>query len=118
MNTKDLSGRLRTRIVEALTLLADEKLQQRYGSQFDAQQVSHELFNQWDDVFHPEHVQFREAFSNKELKTLMDFNAVINEVSSQTPRELPPIEVFAVSKFGRKLSIAAREALNQLNEDV
>jgi hypothetical protein len=112
----ELSTRLRARIIEALRLIADDDVQRKYESEMPEHNVTNELFNQWDDAFHPDHEQFRRAFTADELTLLEQFGETIDAVDSQTPQELPSLSVFLASEPGRMLSKAARHALARLKQ--
>jgi hypothetical protein len=111
----ELSSRLRARLIETVTLLADEVGQRKYQSSVPHVDVPAELFNQWEDSYFPGDAEFRSAFDVSELDALRTLDAVVNDVSASTPKQLPPLEVFIATEPWRRLSHAARVALQRFD---
>jgi hypothetical protein len=103
------------RIKETLALIADEAQQRRYQAQVPAVSVPAQLFSWWDDWYHPTSAGFRAGFDAGELLALEHFAGVVDEVSDETPDELPPLEEFIASAPAKKLAAAARVALASLH---
>ncbi|NOT88693.1 MAG: hypothetical protein HOP03_10965 [Lysobacter sp.] len=111
----EISKNMRTMLVQTLVLISSEEEQVKYQHEVSHVDVSAELFNQWDDSFFPDDVNFREAFSNEEIVALGLFNAVLSEVAEETPHNLPALDDFVKTQCWRRLSRAAHEALVVLN---
>jgi hypothetical protein len=111
----ELSSRLRARLIEALTLLADEALQRKYQSSAPHVDVPAELFNQWEESYLVGDAEFRSAFDASELDALRVLDAVVKDVSASTPKQLPPLEAFVATEPWRRLSEAARVALQRFD---
>ncbi len=110
----DLSTTLRARVLETLSLLASEEKQREYQRTVPHVNVPAELFNQWEDCYFPEDVNFRSGFATLELSVLANFDRVLNQVCDDTPQELPALEDFLTTKAWRTLAAAARDALSSL----
>ena len=63
----DLQKKLRQRILETLEFISSKPDQLEYQQKVPYVCVSDELFNQWDDWYHPEDKQFCGAFFTDEL---------------------------------------------------
>ena len=104
----------RARILETLELVADAEAQRQYQAGVPHVDVPAELFNQWDDFYSPTDGQFRCAFNDAELDALRRFDLVVNDVSSQTPKQLPALDAFIRTTAWQRLSDAARATLRDL----
>lgn len=111
---KDLSTALRARVLETLTLLASEEKQREYQRTVPHVDVPAELFNQWEDCYFPQDMNFRSGFDSSELSVLEHFDNVLNQVCDDTPQELPTLEEFLTTEAWRTLSAAAHDALSAL----
>jgi DNA-binding transcriptional MocR family regulator len=109
---KDLAVSMRARVLETLTLLASEEKQRKYQRRAPHVNVPAELFNQWEDFYFPGDMDFRSGFVSSELAALAHFDRVLNQVSDDTPRDLPALEEFLTTEAWRALSDAARDALS------
>src|SRR4051794_302054 len=88
----ELAKRFRARVLEILSLIADEGAQRAYQASVPHVDVPAELFNQWEEAFLPTNVQFRAAFDEVELGFLSRFGVVINQISARTPTKLPSLD--------------------------
>jgi hypothetical protein len=109
---KDLAVSMRARVLETLTLLASEEKQREYQRTAPHVDVPAELFNQWEDSYFPEDMDFRSGFASSELAVLAHFDRVLNQVCDDTPQDLPALEEFLATEAWRTLSDAARDALS------
>ena len=109
---KDLSASMRARVLETLTLLASEEKQREYQRTVPHVDVPAELFNQWEDCYFPEDVEFQSGFVNAELSVLAHFDGVLNQICDDTPQVLPALEDFLTTQAWRTLSDAAQKALS------
>ncbi len=103
----ELSNNLRARVLEPLEMIADGDRQRKYQAGVPYVNVSAELFNQWDDFYHPSSERFRAGFDESELEALGRFHLILNEVSEQTPQQLPPLDEFISTDAWRRLAAAA-----------
>lgn len=101
----------RGRILEVLRLIASPADQLQYQRSAPGIDVPAELFNQWDDSYHPEDACFCSQFSERELVALARFADVIDGVANETPQRLPALDEFAKTAEWRRLLIGARDAL-------
>ena len=109
-----LSGRLRARLIETLELIADAEGQLRYQVEVPDIAVPAEIFNQWDDVYHPASPEFRAGFDASELTTLASFEELLTRIANQTPQRLPPLRDFIQTDEWRQLAEAAKLVLASL----
>lgn len=107
-------SQFRGRIFEVLALIADAEAQRQYQQNAPSIDVPAELFNQWDDSYHPEDGGFRRQFDGAELLALRRFESVIDCVARETPQELPILEEFMRTDEWQRLAIGARETLTSL----
>lgn len=107
----ELSDQLRVRVLEVLALTADGEAQCNYQAQAPHVDVAAELFNQWDEVYFPTSQEFRSAFSDEQLAALARYSRIIEEISTQTPQQLPPLADFMRTTAWKRLSDAANNAL-------
>lgn len=107
----DTSMRLRNRVLETLSLLASEEKQREYQHAVPDVRVPAELFNQWDDCYFPQDVDFGSGFSASELAALAHFDGVLSRVCDDTPQELPVLDEFLATEAWQTLATAARVAL-------
>lgn len=108
------STKIRQRVIETLSLVADKEAQRRYQMEVPDVDVAAELFNQWEDCYFPQDIGFREGFSNSELDSLERFDRVLNRVCGETPQCLPPLEDFIETTEWKQLSCAALEVLDAI----
>lgn len=113
----NLAANMRQRVIETLSLVSSEDRQRKYQLAVPYIDVSAELFNQWEDFYHPDDDGFRQGFRPEELEALRRFNNVFEEVAKETPKFLPPLDEFLKSTSWRKLSDAAAEALRALSRN-
>lgn len=102
----------RSRIVDLLDLISDPNAQLDYQSRVPYVDVAAELFNQWDESYHPSDPCFLGQFSPSELAALAVFAGVIDEVADATPAQLPPLVDFMKTKHWERLMLGARVALS------
>jgi hypothetical protein len=93
----EVAKQVRCRIVEVLELIADRALQLKYQGRAPHANVSHELFNQWQDWYVPNESTFRLAFTKAELDALATFDTwgacsgvPLQSASNSTRRETRP----------------------------
>lgn len=110
----DASMRARSRVLETLWLLASEEKQRDYQRAVPHVHVPAELFNQWDDCYFPQDVDFGSGFSASELAALAQFDGVLNRVCDDTPQELPALDEFLATEAWQTLATAASAALSAL----
>jgi hypothetical protein len=110
----ELSDNFRARVLEILELVADAEAQRQYQASVPYVDVPAELFNQWEESFFPASDQFRAAFNDVELGALRRFDLVVNDVSTQTPKQLPALDAFVRTAAWQRLSDAARATLRDL----
>ena len=113
----DLATSMRDRVIETLSLIASGDAQREYQRAVPHVDVPAELFNQWDDFYHPDDDGFRQGFRPEELEALRSFNEIIGEVVRETPQSLPPLDEFLKSPPWRKLSDAAEDALRVVSRE-
>ena len=114
MDDDDLPSRLRRNVLDYLSIAADEAKQHRYQAAVPYVSVSNELFNQWDDVYHPDWAVLRGAFTDDEMAVLAEYDKALDALARRTPQTVAPLEVFAASPEGRELRAAASAALARL----
>ena len=110
----ELADNFRARVLETLELVADVEAQRQYQASVPCVDVPGELFNQWDDFYHPTDSQFRAGFNDAELDALRRFDLVLNDVSDETRQQLPPLDEFVRTAAWQRLSDAAGATLRDL----
>jgi len=113
----DASQRARDRVLETLSLLASEEKQRDYQRAVPHVHVPAELFNQWNDCYFPQDVDFGAGFSASELAALAHFDGVFLRVCDDTPQELPAPDEFLATEAWQALATAARAVLSALGVD-
>ena len=101
----------RGRIREVLALIADPEAQIEYQQNAPGVDVPAELFNQWDDSYHPDDATFQSQFDGSELLALRQFGEVVDGVASETPQRLPALDEFMKTDECRRLSISASQLI-------
>ncbi len=77
---------IRSRVIEQLGLLSSELAQRRYEQNVPMVSVPNELACGWfDDAYHPDWLDFRQAFSRTELDALAKFSAVFDSMIDSMP---------------------------------
>lgn len=104
----------RGRIIEVLELISDPEAQLEYENRAPFVDVAAELFNQWDESYHPEDPCFLGQFGPGELAALEVFAGVVDEVAAATPAQLPPLGEFIKTKHWERLVFGARVALRMV----
>jgi lysophospholipase L1-like esterase len=104
----------RERISDVLQLIAEAEVQVEYQRQAPHVDVASELFNQWDDAYHPTYDEFRRQFETEELLALEAFAELIDVVAAETPQRLPALTEFIKTAAWRRLSAGARLARRAL----
>jgi hypothetical protein len=107
-----VARRMRENVIETLRLIADGDAQRRYQLQAPFVNVPNEMFNQWDDFFHPQFEDFRAAFSTIEFQALLRFQTVMDDFSRQCEKNLPPLAEFQKTGVWAALCKAASDVLN------
>ena len=102
----------RGRIIEVLELISNPEAQLEYQKRASFVKVAAELFNQWDESYHPTDPCFLGQFGSSELAALAVFAGVIDEVADATPAQLPPLVDFMKTKHWERLVLSARVALS------
>ena len=102
--------------MEVLALIVDGAGQSDYQSRAPLVDVTAELFNQWDDWYHPTDSCFRRQFDEQELAALTRFGDLMDLVASETPQQLPPLHEFMQTEPWRQMQNGARTALLALSE--
>ena len=105
----------RERICDVLQLIADAEAQIEYQRRAPYVDVAAELFNQWDDAYHPSYGAFRRQFEAEELLALEVFAQLIDVVAGETPQRLPSLTEFIKTASWRSLSAGARLARSALH---
>jgi hypothetical protein len=105
----------RERIVDVLELIADAEAQIEYQHSVPHVDVASELFNQWDDAYHPKDAQFRSQFESDELRALEVFAELVDVVAAETPQQLPVLTEFINTESWRRLSAGAKLARSMLH---
>jgi hypothetical protein len=78
---------IRTRVTEELELLGSDFAQLRYEQNVPIANVPAELVCGWfDDLYHPQAVEFQRAFSSAELTALADFSTFFEARIANLPR--------------------------------
>jgi hypothetical protein len=112
--TDDLGSRMRALVVDYLKLAANEAAQHAYQAGVPYVSVSNELFNQWDDFYHPNSDEFLAALTADEVAALAEYDEVLDSLAQRTPQTVAPLDVFAASAEGRELRAAAAATLARL----
>jgi hypothetical protein len=112
--TDDLPSHVRGYIVGYLNVAVDEAAQHDYQARVPYVSVSNELFNQWEDLYHPDWDPFRAAFTADEAAALAEYNEALDSLAQRTPQTVPPLDEFAASPEGRELRAAAAATLARL----
>jgi hypothetical protein len=84
----------RNNIFGVIDLWTSSKNQLDFQKDLPTDQVSVELFSQWEDFYCPDSKDFLHAFDKIELEMLAEFDRAINDTVNKTPDNLPPIEEF------------------------
>lgn len=104
-------------LLSVLELIADGPEQIAYQCRApQGVNVSSELFNQWDDFYEGAALAGLSNLKESELKALEEFNDLLNDVSSVTPKMMPPISDFQETADWRRLRDAALKALAAFKE--
>ncbi|MEO0594223.1 MAG: hypothetical protein AAFZ38_11640 [Myxococcota bacterium] len=111
---RELASNIRRRVFEVLELISDERSQRSYQDRAPMVQVSSELFNQWEEVHHPDTEEWRLAFGPDERSVLRSFNSTFEEVCEATPQLLPSLSEFMDTESWRIYRDAAKSALEEL----
>jgi len=77
--------------------------------------VASELFNQWDESYHPGDAEFRSLFGSRELGALNAFAEVMDEIADETPQLLPALEEFMKTKHWQRFAAGASVAFGDMN---
>ncbi len=110
----DVASRVRARLVEVLALIADPSNLRVFQSNARSVNVAEEMFNLWDDWYHPDAKDFAAGMDGSERAALAAFDEALKSVSERTPRHMPALEVFLASEGYSTLREAARPALSQM----
>jgi hypothetical protein len=111
----ELAKRIRQNVLYILDLWSSKDKQLEYQKNVPIAQVSAELFCQWaDDFYHPESVQFKMAFDEKEREILAGFDKTFNQISDRTPNDLPDIAEFVRTNEWQVVNQAAIETLEKI----
>jgi hypothetical protein len=105
----------RGRILEVLELISNDRAQLEYSRIAPHVDVPAELFNQWDDSYHPDELEFCHRFSSAELAAVATFDALANLIADETPQQLPPLGEFMKTSAWRQLSAGAARTLEEMN---
>jgi hypothetical protein len=105
------SEKIRKNILRILVLISSKNLQLEYQKKVPIADVSSELFCQWESEYFPNDKDFKEAFNKKEYNEILNFNSILNEVSTSTPKNLPFINEFIKTDEWEKLSSGAKKSL-------
>jgi len=114
-NDMDEQPEFRGRILDVLELIANSQAQIEYQEHAPHVDVASELFNQWDDAYHPKDAEFSSQFGSEELLALEVFAELIEVVSAETPQRLPALAEFIKTASWRRLSGGARLARSALH---
>lgn len=106
----------RNNVFGVIDLWASDLNQLNYQKEEPIAQVSAELFCQWEDFYHPDSIDFKHEFDEKELELLADFDKALNDTADKTPENLPPIEEFVKTQEWIDMNKKAVEIKIKLNE--
>jgi hypothetical protein len=117
LSDKEMASRIRKLVLDVIVLWSSKRDQLHYQKNVPIANVSVELFEQWDDVYHPENSLFKQAFSESELTLLEDFeNVIIRETSRVSLYNLPEIEHFVHTLEWGEINKYAIELLQKLTK--
>ncbi len=110
---RELRKNNRIEVQELLELFSSDVEQLDYQEKVPFVNVPDELFNQWEDcyILPIDQDWHKTAYSQEEHTALKEFNAKLEEVSSQTPQSLPALEEFITTEEWKKLKSAALIAI-------
>jgi hypothetical protein len=109
------SDALRAGIFDVLEFIADVEQQLALHHRAPHVDVPAEIFCKWgDDLYHPETVEFAEAFTARERQVLATFNQAFDDINSLLPQALPPLDAFMQSDAWQRCRDAARRTLDLL----
>lgn len=105
----------RKNVFGVIDLWASKDIQLDYQKNVPIVHVSVELFCQWADFYFPDSDDFKQSFSDLELKLLAEFNAEFIRITDKTPKDLPIIEEFIDTEEWKNLNKKAIEIRNKIN---
>jgi hypothetical protein len=114
-NTMEKESEFRGRVLEVLELIADGEAQLEYQRRVPYVDVASELFNQWDDSYHPGDACFHSQFDSHELAALAVFGELVDGIAGETPQQLPALEEFMRTTHWQRLADGASTALGKMN---
>jgi hypothetical protein len=105
---------VRQLVFKTLELLSSAQAQLQYQGDVPWVNVADELFCQWQGAYVPGAAVNQEAFSRDELEVLNEFQLAFDDISSNTPTDLPSLIEFMQTAEWSTLSEAASLALSKL----
>ena len=105
----------RVNIINFLKLVSDYDAQKKYQNEVPYVGVPYEMCCQWyDDFYHPETKEIKEAFSEPELEKLREFNEIFNKYEKEVPEVLEELHTF---RGWREISNKAKSIVSELGWD-
>jgi hypothetical protein len=111
-----IAEQIRKNILETLNLWSSKESQLKFQSNVPSIQLSDELFNLWDDDYKPESEIHKIAFTEKERQVLEKFNLLLNIVAEKTPKNLPNIDEFILTKEWIEVNELAKEVVIEMSK--
>ncbi len=116
ISEKEFVDFTRNNVFGTINLWASKENQFDYQENAPEIKVSTELFSQWEDFYHPELIDFKQAFNKEELKILSEFDKTLNNNTfDKTSQNLSSIDKFTKSKEWIEINKKAIEIKNKLN---
>ena len=107
------SRRYRNHLIGYFEWVSSHEEQRKYQAAVPNVRVPSEAFNQWDDYASDEVLEHygEPVFSIEEQRALRDYRTVLNSVSADTLKMLPPLEELIGTEPWERLRLAAARAL-------
>lgn len=78
---------LRENIIDLIALIASPEKQYEYEEEVPIANVPQELLCMWfDDIYHPDRIDFKNSFNKQEIETLANFNQYFEERAKLVPQ--------------------------------
>ncbi|QKD02799.1 hypothetical protein [Mesorhizobium loti] len=108
-----LNQRYRNHLIGYFEWVSSHEEQRKYQAAVPNVRIPHEAFNQWGDYASDEVLEHyaEPVFSIDEQQALRDYRTVLNRVSDDTPKMLPPLEQVIGTEPWERLRRAAARAL-------
>ena len=105
---------IRQQIIEALFLFSDQEALVVYQRAAPECNLTQELLDRWDEWYSSSYEQVRVAFSQDEIRLLMDFDDELSEVIDEMPLKIKFPKDFIETKQAVNLAEIASKALDKL----